>query len=145
MTCAERKSAHIDRYVKRVVYPFPYGGGFFIGFEEIYIKEKEMELYERVSTSLNFVEREKATRKFWEENGVFEKSIEMREGQENYTFYINADAEGQIFAFACKASQSGGLPADQNMKIVSATRISTQGSAVTVAELEDYLNRVSTL
>ncbi|MBQ7356508.1 MAG: class I tRNA ligase family protein, partial [Clostridia bacterium] len=46
-----------------------------------------MELYEKVSTSLGFVEREKATRKFWEENGVFEKSIEMREGCENYTFY----------------------------------------------------------
>ena len=46
-----------------------------------------MELYEKVSTSLGFVEREKKVRKFWEENRVFEKSIEMREGQENYTFY----------------------------------------------------------
>jgi isoleucyl-tRNA synthetase len=46
-----------------------------------------MELYEKVSTSLGFVEREKKVRKFWEENRVFEKSIEMREGCENYTFY----------------------------------------------------------
>ena len=46
-----------------------------------------MELYEKVSTNLNFVEREKATRRFWEENKIFEKSVDMREGAENYTFY----------------------------------------------------------
>ena len=46
-----------------------------------------MELYEKVSTNLNFVEREKATRKFWEENKIFEKSIECAEGRENYTFF----------------------------------------------------------
>ena len=45
------------------------------------------ELYSKVSTNLNFVEREKATRKFWEENGVFEKSIDIRKDGENYTFY----------------------------------------------------------
>ena len=45
------------------------------------------EIYEKVPTSLNFVEREKATRKFWEENSVFEKSISLREGGENYTFF----------------------------------------------------------
>ena len=46
-----------------------------------------MELYEKVSTNLNFVEREKATRKFWEENGIFEKSVKLREGCENFTFF----------------------------------------------------------
>ena len=46
-----------------------------------------MELYEKVSTNLNFVDREKATRKFWEENGIFEKSINEREGSADYTFY----------------------------------------------------------
>ena len=46
-----------------------------------------MEIYEKVSTNLNFVEREKATRKFWEENEVFEKSIADREGCDNYTFF----------------------------------------------------------
>ena len=45
------------------------------------------EIYEKVSTNLNFVEREKATRKFWEDNGIFEKSISLREGGENYTFF----------------------------------------------------------
>ncbi len=45
------------------------------------------EIYEKVSASLGFVEREKATRKFWEENGVFEKSVDMREGAPNFTFY----------------------------------------------------------
>ncbi len=46
-----------------------------------------MELYEKVSSNLNFVEREKATRKFWEDNNIFEKSIESAEGKENYTFF----------------------------------------------------------
>ena len=46
-----------------------------------------MEIYEKVPTNLNFVEREKATRKFWEQNGIFEKSITEREGCENYTFF----------------------------------------------------------
>ncbi|MBQ8879218.1 MAG: isoleucine--tRNA ligase [Clostridia bacterium] len=46
-----------------------------------------MELYEKVSTNLNFVEREKATRRFWEENRIFERSIDAREGGENFTFY----------------------------------------------------------
>ena len=34
-----------------------------------------MELYEKVSTSLNFVEREKETRRFWEENKIFENYL----------------------------------------------------------------------
>ncbi len=46
-----------------------------------------MATYEKVSTNLNFVDREKATRKFWEEKGIFEKSIKIRENCENYTFY----------------------------------------------------------
>ena len=45
------------------------------------------ELYEKVSANLGFVEREKATRKFWEDTGVFEKSVEMRSGADNFTFY----------------------------------------------------------
>ncbi len=45
------------------------------------------EIYTKVSTNLNFVEREKATRKFWEENGIFEKSIDERKSGDNFTFY----------------------------------------------------------
>ncbi len=45
------------------------------------------EVYEKVSTNLDFVAREKETRAFWEANSVFEKSIKMREGCENFTFY----------------------------------------------------------
>ena len=46
-----------------------------------------MELYDKVSTNLNFVEREKATRRFWEENKIFERSIDERANGENFTFY----------------------------------------------------------
>ncbi len=45
-----------------------------------------MEVYEKVSTNLSFVEREKAVRRFWEENKIFEKSIEQSKG-ENFTFF----------------------------------------------------------
>ena len=44
-------------------------------------------MYKKVSADLNFVEREKQTEKFWEENNVFQKSMEIREGAPSYTFY----------------------------------------------------------
>ena len=44
-------------------------------------------MYKKVSTDLNFVDREKATEKFWEENQIFEKSMRDREGNEMYMFY----------------------------------------------------------
>ncbi|MDY5497576.1 MAG: isoleucine--tRNA ligase [Anaerobutyricum sp.] len=44
-------------------------------------------MYKKVSTNLNFVEREKETAKFWSENHIFEKSIKIREGAPVYTFY----------------------------------------------------------
>ena len=44
-------------------------------------------MYKKVSTDLNFVDREKAVEKFWEENHIFEKSMEKREGNEIYMFY----------------------------------------------------------
>jgi len=44
-------------------------------------------LYEKVSTDMNFVEREKKTEKFWKENRIFEKSMENRKDSPSYTFY----------------------------------------------------------
>ncbi|MCI6866534.1 MAG: isoleucine--tRNA ligase [Lachnospiraceae bacterium] len=44
-------------------------------------------MYDKVPTSLNFVEREKQTEKFWKENKIFEKSMENRKDGETYTFY----------------------------------------------------------
>ena len=45
-----------------------------------------MEVYEKVPTNLSFVEREKSVRRFWEENKIFEKSIEASKG-DYYTFF----------------------------------------------------------
>ena len=45
------------------------------------------ELYTKVSTNLNFVEREKETVRFWQDEKVFERSIDAREGGENFTFF----------------------------------------------------------
>jgi len=44
-------------------------------------------MYKKVSTSLNFVENELATEKFWKENEIFKKSIEERKDCPSYTFF----------------------------------------------------------
>ena len=44
-------------------------------------------MYKKVSTDLNFVEREKEVLEFWKENKIFEKSIDSRKEGETYTFY----------------------------------------------------------
>ncbi len=46
-----------------------------------------MALYNKVDTNLNFVDREKEILKFWQENKIFEKTIELREGNEPFTFW----------------------------------------------------------
>ena len=44
-------------------------------------------MYQKVSTDLNFVDREKQTLKFWNENEIFQKSMDNRKEGETYTFY----------------------------------------------------------
>ena len=44
-------------------------------------------MYQKVDASLNFVDREKETCKFWQENKIFEKSMENRKDGPTYTFY----------------------------------------------------------
>jgi isoleucyl-tRNA synthetase len=44
-------------------------------------------MYAKVPTDLNFVEREKATLRYWNENNIFQKSMENRVGCPTYTFY----------------------------------------------------------
>ena len=44
-------------------------------------------MYKKVDTNLNFVDREKAIEKFWEENDIFQKSMDSRKEGETYTFY----------------------------------------------------------
>ncbi len=44
-------------------------------------------MYQKVSTDLNFVDREKEVEKFWRENDIFRKSMENRKEGPTYTFY----------------------------------------------------------
>ena len=44
-------------------------------------------MYDKVSKNLNFVEREEKVLSFWNENKVFEKSIEEKKDLPTYTFY----------------------------------------------------------
>ncbi len=53
----------------------------------IQMKERKKVMYEKVSTDLNFVEREKRTEQFWKDNNIFEKSMESRKEGPTYTFY----------------------------------------------------------
>ena len=44
-------------------------------------------MYEKVSTDLNLVQREKQVEKFWKDHDIFKKSMKLREGCPSYTFY----------------------------------------------------------
>ena len=44
-------------------------------------------MYNKVTTDLNFVQREKEVEAFWKENDIFRKSMENRKEGETYTFY----------------------------------------------------------
>ncbi|MGN0329188.1 MAG: isoleucine--tRNA ligase [Lachnospira sp.] len=44
-------------------------------------------VYDKVSSDMNFVEREKEVEKFWADNDIFQKSIDNRKEGETYTFY----------------------------------------------------------
>ena len=46
-----------------------------------------MSMYKKVDTSLNFVKREKEVVEYWNENHVFEDSVKMNEGKEEFSFY----------------------------------------------------------
>ena len=44
-------------------------------------------MYQKVTTDLNFVEREKEVSEFWKEHDIFRKSMEERKDGPTYTFY----------------------------------------------------------
>lgn len=48
---------------------------------------EEEDMYNKVSTDLNFVEREKKILEFWNRNKIFEKSVEASKGKPSFTFY----------------------------------------------------------
>lgn len=61
-----------------------------MGWGFIYARENEKEreqMYKKVSTSMNFVEREKEILQYWKEHDVFKKSIAFREGAPVFTFF----------------------------------------------------------
>ena len=49
--------------------------------------QMEVEMYNKVSTGMNFVEREKEVEQFWKEKDIFRKSIKLREDAPTYMFY----------------------------------------------------------
>ena len=50
-------------------------------------KKGRENMYKKVSTDLNFVEREKQIEQFWKEHEIFKKSMDYRKEGESYTFY----------------------------------------------------------
>ena len=53
----------------------------------IIFERKFNSMYEKVSTDLNLVQREKQVEKFWKDHDIFRKSMKLREGCPTYTFY----------------------------------------------------------
>ncbi len=51
------------------------------------LRKDSDQMYEKVSTNLNFVEREKKVEQFWKDNDIFRKSMENRKEGPTYTFY----------------------------------------------------------
>ena len=52
-------------------------------------------MYEKVSTKLNFVDREQKVLDFWKENQVFEKSVEETKDLPTYTYDGPPTANGK--------------------------------------------------
>jgi len=44
-------------------------------------------MYRKVSTDMNFVEREKSVLEFWKQNNIIKKSFHHRDGAERFTFF----------------------------------------------------------
>ncbi len=62
-------------------------GDFFIPYAAQQKGRQTMAVYKPVSSDLNFVKREKEVEKFWDENHIFQKSMENRKGHPTYMFY----------------------------------------------------------
>ena len=68
-------------------------------------------VYEKVSSDMNFVDREKQVEKFWKDNDIFQKSIDNRKKGETYTFYDGpptANGKPHIGHVPCR--QEGYIP-----------------------------------
>ena len=55
--------------------------------ETFYFERRIETVYKSISPNLNFVDEEKRIEKFWEDNNIFEKSIESRSNGKPYVFY----------------------------------------------------------
>lgn len=55
--------------------------------ETFYFERRIIAVYKSISPNLNFVEEEKKIKKFWDDNKIFEKSIDSRAKGEPYVFY----------------------------------------------------------
>ena len=44
-------------------------------------------MYRKVSTDMNFVEREKEVLQFWQESDIFRKSMDSKDKSNSYVFY----------------------------------------------------------
>ncbi|MEK7818127.1 MAG: isoleucine--tRNA ligase, partial [Actinomycetota bacterium] len=50
-------------------------------------EQKRQDIYERISPQVDFPALEESVLNFWEENRIFQKSLELRQGSEEYVFY----------------------------------------------------------
>ena len=70
-------------------------------------------MYEKVSTNMNFVEREKKIEKFWKDENIFEKSIESRKKGTPYVFYDGPPTACLLYTSTLQLC--GKKPSDENL------------------------------
>ncbi len=81
-------------------------------------------MFEKVSTTLDFLSREKEVLEFWKKNEVFQKSIDLRKGGDVFTFYDGpptANGKPHIGHIETRAIKDL-IPRYQTMKGKSVTR-----------------------
>ena len=81
-------------------------------------------MFEKVSTTLDFLSREKEVLEFWRKNQVFQKSIDLRKGGDVFTFYDGpptANGKPHIGHIETRAIKDL-IPRYQTMKGKSVTR-----------------------
>ena len=92
-SAGSKRRVWVNRWSTRYIYPVLFTDGIFLRRADrgkvssarlptaAIHKERMETMYQKVSTDLNFVDREKDIEKFWRENDIFKKSMENQIGR----------------------------------------------------------------
>ena len=72
-------------------------------------------MYKKVSTDMNFVEREKEVEKFWDDENIFQKSMDEKEGCPDYIFYDGPPTAHRTRADSCYQGYDSEIPHNERL------------------------------